>query len=275
IPDPLSARVRELARAEGCTPFMVLLATFKVLLSRYTAGEDIVVGAPIANRNRAEVEPLIGFFVNTLVLRTDLAGDPPFREVLARVREVTLGAYAHQDLPFERLVEELQPERDLSRNPLFQVIFQLFSTPAGQAGASDEGGPLLEIQRGNSKFDLRFDLWETARGFRGQLEYSTDLFEESTAERIVEHYLLLLQGIVEDPGARISTLPLVGPAERRRLLVEWNDTTRPYPSDTGVHRLFEAQVARTPNAVALEFEGQRLTYAELDARASRIARRLR
>src|SRR5690606_23761543 len=210
VPAELTRRIGALAGAHRCTPFMVLLAAFKVLLSRYTGQEDIVVGAPIANRNRAEIEPLIGFFVNTLVLRTDLAGDPTFREVLGRVREVTLGAYAHQDLPFEMLVEELQPERDLSRNPLFQVIFQLFSTPAGHAAASAEGGPLPEIQRGNSKFDLRFDLWETARGFRGQLEYSTDLFERTTAERMVEHFLLLLEAAVDQPGTRIAHLPLLG-----------------------------------------------------------------
>jgi amino acid adenylation domain-containing protein len=272
IPAALTERLKALARGEGCTLFMTFLAAFKILLSRYTRQEDVAVGSPIANRNRAEIEPLIGFFVNTLILRTDLSGDPSFREILFRVRETALGAYAHQDLPFERLVEELQPERDLSRNPLFQVIFQFFESSATGTGAKFD--PSTELQRGNSKFDLRFDLWDTRDGVRGQLEYSSDIFEPATIARMAVHFHVLLQGIVANPDAPISRLPLMTRTEYHLVTRDWNNTRAPYPGDQSVHSLFEAQAARTPEAIAVEFDEVTLSYLELSRRANQIAYRL-
>lgn len=276
IPKALTHRLRELSHQEGCTLFMTLLTAFKILLCRYTGQEDIAIGSPIANRNRVELEPLIGFFVNTLVLRTDLSGNPTVREALQRVRETALGAYAHQDLPFERLVEELQPDRDLSRNPLFQVIFQLFNAPGMMLEkSSDAATPLIEIQRGSSKFDLRFDLWETADGLRGQLEYSTDLFEASTISRMAVHFHILLQGIAADPDAQIWDLPLLTRTEQRQIIVDWNATSTPYPGNVAVHRLFEERAAQTPDAIAVEFDDVILSYSELNDRANRLAGQLR
>jgi amino acid adenylation domain-containing protein len=269
IPQSLTEKLKQLANAEGCTLFMVLLAVFKTLLSRYTRQEDIAIGCPIANRNRAEIEPLIGFFVNTLILRTDLTGDPSFVELLRRVRETALAAYAHQDLPFERLVEELQPERDLSRNPLFQVIFQLFEGAVTEKPAAVD--PTVEIQRGNAKFDLRFDLWDTNEGLKGQLEYSTEILDASTISRMAGHFHMLLQSIVSNPQSRISQLTLASLTEQRQVTEAWNNTQTPYPADKPVHVLFEEQVARTPDAIAVDFADATLSYSELDARADRIA----
>jgi amino acid adenylation domain-containing protein len=273
LPPRLSAALRALSQREGATLFMTLLAAFQALLARYTGQRDIAVGSPIANRTRAELEGLIGFFVNTLVLRTSLEGDPTFRELLARVRAMALEAYAHQDLPFEKLVEELQPERDLSRNPLYQVVFQLFTPPtATQPGASL---PMLEVKRGTAIFDLAFTLTDSAGGLSGGIEYSTELFEPATVERLAAHFQVLLEGIVADPDARLSTLPLLTPAERRRLLVEWNRTAAPVPDGPCVHELVSAQAARTPDAAAVVEGEHRLPYAELEARARALAGRLR
>src|SRR5690606_34718355 len=250
LPRHLLPAIQSLARAQRCTPFMVLLAAFKVLLSRYCGQDDIVVGAPIANRNRAEIEPLIGFFVNTLVLRTDLSSDPSFEEVLARVREVTLGGYAHQDLPFERLVEELQPERDLSRNPLFQVTFQLHNAPpvTELTAAGGESGARLDVQRGTANFDITFDLWEVDGTLHGRLDYSTDLFEAATIQRMVRHYRILLENVLADPTVRVSEVAMLSPEERRTLLEEWSGATAPYPRDASIHHLFAEQAAHRPDA---------------------------
>ncbi|MGZ3457554.1 MAG: amino acid adenylation domain-containing protein, partial [Archangium sp.] len=271
----LTEVVRTLARREGVTPFMVLLAAWQTLLSRYSGQDDISVGSPIAGRGRTELEGLIGFFVNTLVLRTRLGGDPTFRELLARVKETTLGAYAHQDLPFEKLVEELRPERDPSRPPLFQVMLDLQQDPLPELALPGLELRVLEVDRRTAKFDLTLFLTDSARGLTGSLEYDTDLFDGSTAARMLGHLRVLLEGITAHPEHRLSELPLLSDAERRQLLVEWNDTATDLPHHTCFHQLFEAQVAHTPEAVAVEDAGTRLTYRELDVRANQLAHHLR
>ena len=275
LPSTLAARLKALGREEGCTLFMTLLAAFDVLLHRYTGQEDIVVGTPIAGRNRRETEPLIGFFINALPLRARLDGDPTFRELLGRVREATLGAYAHQDLPFEKLIEELQPERDASRSPFFQVMFVLQNTPAETAGQTGLRLGSFEVDRGVAKFDLTLSAAEASDGrLTGSLEYNTDLFDTATASRLLSHYAVLLEGIVANPERRVSRLPLLPAEERRRLLEEWPGRGAEFSTDC-LHRLFEAQARRTPEATAVAFESERLTYAELDERADLLARHLR
>jgi amino acid adenylation domain-containing protein len=270
----LTARLKTLARRENVTPYMFLLAVFKTLLGRYTRQDDIVVATPVANRNRTELEPLIGFFVNTLVLRTDLSGDPTFRELLGRVREVTLGAFAHQDVPFEKLVEELQPERDTSRTPLFQVMFSLQNAPMPPLRMGDIEISLLDDETEVSLFDLSFDVMERADGLLCTLEYNTDLFDGATIRRMLKHFTVLLDAAVDDPSASLSALPLLTDEERRQLF-QWNETRRDFPLDRCVHELFEEQAARSPEAVALVCGDERLTYAELNARANRLAHHLR
>ena len=282
LPKSLGESLKALSQREGCTLFMVLLTAFKTLLHRYTgqvedsrlAGDDIVVGSPIANRNRVEIEGLIGFFVNTLVLRTDLSGNPAFRELLARVREVAFGAYAHQDLPFEKLVEELHPQRDMSRNPLFDVMFAFQNAPKQELALSGLTPTPLRVDSGTTKFDLTLSLTEESHGLRATLEYNTDLFNRDTITRLREHYHTMLQGIVAHPEQRLSDLPLLTAAERHQLLVVWNDTQTDYPRDLCVHHLFEAQVERTPDATALVFDNQQLTYRELNAQANQLAHAL-
>lgn len=278
-PVSLSKRLTDalalLARQENATQFMTLLAAFQALLSRYTGQTDIAVGSPVANRNRTESEGLIGVFFNTLVLRTDLSGDPTFRELLKRVRSVALGAYAHQDLPFERLVGELNPERDLSHTPLFQAMLILQNAPREALELADLTLSPLVIDSGTAKLDLTLELVESGEGLRGTLEYRTDLFERGTIVRMLDHFQTLLAAVVANPDERLSMLPLLTPAERHQLLVEWNDTAEEYPRGSCVHELFETQVERTPEAVAVDFEGKQLTYRELNRRANQIARRLR
>ncbi|MCP3142127.1 non-ribosomal peptide synthase/polyketide synthase [Pyxidicoccus sp. QH1ED-7-1] len=269
----LSERMRELCRHEGATPFMLLLACFQVLLSRYTGQDDISVGSTIAGRNRGETEGLIGFFVNNLVLRTRLSDDLTFRELLARVRETTLGAYAHQDVPFEKLVEELQPVRDLSRPPLFQVVLGMLNAEAPRVTptGSDLAVLPVEVDHRAAKFDMTLNFSETPGGFAGTLEYDTDLFERSTAERVLSHLRSLLENLVANPEQRLRELSLSSEAERAQVLVSFNDTTVAFPREATVHALFSAQAARTPDAIAVEFQGQHLTYRELDARSSQLA----
>ncbi len=271
----LTGRLKALARGESVTPYMFLLAVFTTLLGRYTRQDDIVVGTPVANRNRTELEPLIGFFVNTLVLRTDLSGDPTFRSLLGRVREVTLGAFAHQDVPFEKLVEELQPERDTSRTPLFQVMFSLQNAPLPPLTMGDIEISLLDDETDVSPFDLSFDVTERADGLLCTLEYNTDLFDATTIKRMLKHFAVLLDAAITDPSMSLSALPLLTDEERHQLLCEWNETRRDFPRDRCVHELFEEQAARTPEAVALICGGERLTYAELNARANGLAHHLR
>ncbi|HWS53889.1 MAG TPA: condensation domain-containing protein, partial [Pyrinomonadaceae bacterium] len=271
----LSSELKKLSREEGVTPFMLLLAAFKVLLYRYTGQTDLVVGTPIAGRTRAEVEPLIGFFVNTLALRTDLSADPSFVELLGRARETCLGAYAHQDVPFERLVEELQPERSLAHAPLFQVMFGLQNTPQAETRLPGVTLSQFEVERATAKYDLTLMMAEGEGRLSASFEYSTDLFDEPTIRRMSDNFGVLLAGVAADPGRRLSELPLLTDDERRRLLVDYNDTAREYPAGLTIHSLFEQQVRRTPHCVALTFEGAHLTYAELNARANRLAHYLR
>jgi aspartate racemase len=268
----LTDALKALSRREEITLFMTLLAAFQTLLHRYTGQDDILVGTPIANRNRVELEGLIGFFVNMLVMRTDLSGDPRFRELLGRVRDVALGAYEHQDLPFEKLVEELHPERDMSRTPIFQVAFQLRNVPKSPLQfpglkVDDFGGdnPI-------SKFDLSVDVAEHGGELSCLFEYNTDLFDAATMERMAGHFHTLLEGVAVDPDRKISALPLLTEAENRQLQVEWNDTRVDLPMDRCVHRFFEDQVERTSNAVAVVFEEESLTYRELNARSNCLAR---
>jgi len=275
LPADLSDALQALCRSEGVTPFMLLLAAFQTLLQRYTGQEDIAVGAPIANRNRAETESLIGFFVNTLVMRADLSGDPTFSELLRRVREVAIAAYTHQDLPFERLVGELQPERRMSHSPLFQVLFVLQNAPMPTLELAGLMLTPIIADTGIAKFDLTLSMEETPHGLKGSFGYNTDLFEPSTIERMAGHLRELLAGVASHPASRLSELPLLTGRELRQLLDEWNDTGAAYPQDACFHELFERQAARTPDAVALVFEDESLTYAELNARANRLARHLR
>ena len=282
IPRRLCDAIRALGVTEGMTPFMTLLTAFKALLYRYAGQDEIVVGVPIANRDRVEIEGLIGFFVNTLVMRTDLSGDPTFREALTRVRNVALEAFEHQDVPFEKLVEELQPQRDLSRNPLFQVTFQLYGSNTGTGSLErgvasfDQAPSPFEVEAGTAKFDLRFDLVETADGsLTGFLEYDTALFASEFVSRMARHFEILLESVVANPGLRLSEHSLLESAERQELLVERNATTTPYPRDARIHELFERQAERTPANIALECDGETLTYGELDRRARRVAQYLR
>jgi amino acid adenylation domain-containing protein len=271
----LTHRLKQLSQDSAATLFMTLLAAFLVLISRYTGQTDLVVGTPIANRNNAAIEQLMGFFANTLALRGDLAGNPSFRDLLAQVRQTTLSAYAHQDLPFEMLVEKLQPDRDLSRNPLVQVMFSLQNAPQSAAdlsGLTIQSLPLpLDI---TVRFDLEVNYWETAAGLEGVWAYNTDLFEPTTIKRIGAHFHTLVTAIVTNPELRIAELPLLSPAQLHQLAIEWNDTQANYPDDQCIHQLFEQQVERSPAAVAVIFESQQLTYQELNTRANQLAHHL-
>jgi amino acid adenylation domain-containing protein len=266
IPAGLADSLRHLGRAEGTTLFMTLLAGFKTMLARYTGAEDIVIGTPVANRNHVELEAIVGFFANTLVLRTDLAGDPTFREILGRVREVSLGAYTHQDMPFEKLVEELRPERKLGQNPFFQLSF-VFQAPTTATG--------FDFMTVASPFDLTLFVRGGSEGPLGAtIEYRRDLFGPQTIARLARCYLTLLEGVAADPDLRLSALPLVDAAEAHRMLIEWNTTSTDYPRDRSLHGLFEDQVDATPDAVAVVFGQTALTYRELDRRANRLAHHL-
>ncbi|WP_406278228.1 amino acid adenylation domain-containing protein [Embleya sp. NBC_00896] len=277
ISDELVGRLKSTATDRGASLFMTLLATFQLLLSKYSGQEDVAVGTPIAGRNRAEIEDMIGFFVNTLVMRTDLSGDPTFTELLARVRDTALGAYDHQDLPFERLVEEIAPRRDLSRNPLFQAMFVLQNVPEAHAwalpGLTVESVPITSQ---DAKFDLTLFLTEQSDGsIDGTVVYATDLFEQATVARLAGHFRTLLSAVAAGPGARLAVLDMLTPAERRQILVEWNDTTTDYPDTKTVHELVEEQVDRRPEAIAITCDAGTLTYRELNERANRLAHHLR
>ncbi|HZF12446.1 MAG TPA: amino acid adenylation domain-containing protein, partial [Thermoanaerobaculia bacterium] len=274
LPAELSRALSSFGRARGATPFIVLLSIFSALLSRLSGEEDLVVGSPVANRERPEVSGLIGFFVNTLALRADLSGDPTFGAFLERVRVGTMEALAHQDVPFERLVEELAPERDLRHTPLFQVMLALQSAPVEPLTLPGLALEPLLFASDSAKFDLTLALTETAEGLSGGFEYATDLFDRVTVERLAAAYGRLLGAAVERPESRLSELPLLSGAERHQALVEWNDTASGYPRQS-LHRLFEEQAAARPEAVAVVGEEGQLTYGELDRQAARIARRLR
>jgi amino acid adenylation domain-containing protein len=273
----LSGSIRELGHRESATPFMTLLAAFKALLGRYSGQDDFAVGTAVANRGRPETRGLIGYFVNMLGLRADLSGDPTFVELLARVRAEALGAYEHQELPLEALLEDLRLPRDPSRTPLFQVIFVLTKNQVGEAS---RGGLTLRplhvgAGTGTAKFDLSLYMEETPEGFVGALEYSTDLFDEATVDRMLGHFRTLLEGVVADPDRRISELPLLSETERRRVLGDWAGSEPAAGVETCVHHLFEAQAARTPEGVAVVHDGRRVSYRELNEQANQVAHHLR
>ncbi|QSQ26379.1 non-ribosomal peptide synthase/polyketide synthase [Pyxidicoccus parkwayensis] len=275
-PHELWEAIKALAQREGATPFMVLLAAFQTVLARHAGQEDVSVGTAIANRTHAETEGLIGFFVNTLVLRARLHGNPTFRELLAQVREATLGAYAHQEVPFEKLVEELKPERDLSRSPLFQVMFVLQNTPASSVALTGLRMEVAEAGEGTtSKFDLTLGMSESALGLAGGLEFNVDLFEPATMERLLGHLRMLMEGAVAHPEQPVFSLPLLSEAERNQLLVQFNDTAADYPRQMCLHELFERQADLHPDAIAVVDGPRQLTYAQLEAQANRLAHRLR
>ena len=281
----LTNRLTKLSQERGCTLFMTLLAAYHTLLYRYTGVADILVGTPIANRDHSEIEGLIGFFVNTLVMRADLSGNPSFSQLLSHVREIALGAYVHQELPFEMLVETLHPERNLSHTPLFQVMFALQNAPMSQVELAGLTISSLPAERATAKFDLSLSMHNSANfaeasptttlstgaGLVGVWEYSTDLFDSSTIERMTGHFVTLLEGIVANPKERISQLPMLTQVEQHQLLVEWNSTQAEYPFDKCIHELFEEQVECTPDAIAVVFENQQLTYQQLNCRANQLA----
>ncbi|MCI0396601.1 MAG: amino acid adenylation domain-containing protein [Chloroflexi bacterium] len=274
LPPPLSQAFRKLCRQQAVTPFMAWLAAFQVLLYRYTGQADISVGTPIANRQRAEIEELIGFFANTLVLRTELSGNPSFRELLARVKEVALGAYAHQDFPFEQLVDSLQPERDMSRNPLFQVMFIMQNLPdeAVELPGSGLALRLWEIGNRSAKFDLTLSVEEVGDRLIPAFEYNTDLFDKATIANMLEHLQRVIEEFVTHSDRPIVNFSLLSDAEKEQALVAWNDTYQPdCLVEQCLHQLIEAQVARTPEATAVIYEGQRLSYQDLNRQANQLA----
>ncbi len=271
LPKPLTQAIEALSRQEGVTLFMTLLAAFKALLFRYTGQDDLLVGSTMANRTRREVEDLIGYFVNTIVLRTNLAGNPSFRELLRRVSKVTLGAQAHQALPFEILVKEIAPRRDLGRNPLFQVLFALQNTPMPTVELPGISLSLVDLSPETVVFDLTLSMEETEQGLVGTFEYATDLFDPATIVRMAGHFKTMLEGIVSNSEQQISDLPLLTPSEWQQAVVEWNANKAEYPWNVCLHQLFEAQVGRTPGSDAIVFEGETLSYRELNRRANRLA----
>ncbi len=288
LPQGLLDALEKLSQQSGVTLFMTLLAAFQSLLHRYTGQMDIAIGSPIANRQRSELEGLIGFLVNSLVLRTDLAGNPTFHELLGRVREVTLAAYAHQDLPFEKLVEELQPVRSLGQNPLFQVVFALQNTPMAQLVLPGLVLSPLELETKTSRFDLELYVWkctdnfrnlwgkgwQQSDGLRGVIVYDTDLFDATTIASLRHHFQTLLEGVVANPNARLSALPLLTPTEQRELLHQWQGTPSSHPVSECIHQLFEAQVKQRPTAIAVKFGDRSFTYEALNQGSNQLARYL-
>ncbi|BAY37781.1 amino acid adenylation domain-containing protein [Nostoc sp. NIES-2111] len=287
LSEKLTQGLIKLSQEQGCTLFMTLLAAYDTLLYRYTGQSDILVGSPIANRDRSEIEGLIGFFVNTLVMRTNLAGNPRFSELLGRVREMAMGAYTHQNLPFEMLVEALQPERDLAHTPLFQVMFVLQNASVSElelTGLTVSSVPLKGV---TAAFDLTLSMQNTttstsfgsaqdeslstSTGLVGVWEYNTDLFDHSTIERMTGHFVTLLEAVVANPQERIDQLPLLTAVEQQQILVEWNDTQADYPWDKCLHQLFEHQAELTPDGVAVVFDNEQLTYQELNIQANQLA----
>ncbi|TCP59190.1 amino acid adenylation domain-containing protein [Tumebacillus sp. BK434] len=270
----LLERLQALSRREGVTLYMTLLAAFQTLLHRYSGETDIIVGSPVAGRNHPAVERLVGFFVNTLVLRTDLQGNPPFTELLQRVRVTALEALAHGDVPFERLVEELQPERSPGISPLCQVVFALQNVPMAELELPGLNATVTELDSGTAKFDLTVMMTEQPDGLLAQVEYSTELFEEATIDRLMAHFRVLLHGIAQEPERAIGALPLLTDKEREQVLFGWNKTQVEFDEELLLHQLFEAQANRTPDAVAAVYGEQQLTYRELEEQANRLAHRL-
>jgi len=275
IPSSLVESLRRIGEETGASLFMVLSSVFGLLLSRYSGQRDVVIGSPTANRSRRELEPLIGFFVNTVALRLDVDPDATFRQLLEQTRQTALGAYAHQDISFEQLVEELKPERNLSHSPVFQVMFALQNTPTATPRLDGLTVSRLPGKSIVSKYDLTLMAEEREDGIAATFEYNTDLFDRATIERMANHLRILLDGLIASPERPVSRLPLLGDTERRQLLSTWNDTGQSLPCQRTIHGLIEAQVSRAPDAVAAEFGDASLTYAELDRQANQLAHYLR
>jgi amino acid adenylation domain-containing protein len=275
LPLGATSDLAELSLCEGATLFMTLLAAFNVLLYRYSGQEDILVGSPIANRNRAELESLMGFFVNTLVIRTDLSGGPTFQEVLGRVKDVALEAYAHQDLPFEKLVEELEPERSLSHTPVFQVLFHVQNAVTERLKLSGLTVSPFETEDNTAKFDLSFTMTEDEARLTGNINYNSDLFDGATIERMIRHFQKLIESIIANPEQKISRIELLDRDERRLITGAWNATAVEYPRDKSIVEVFQEQVEGNPDSVAICFKEATLTYRELNRRANRLAHYLR
>jgi amino acid adenylation domain-containing protein len=275
LPPALAQQLNAMAHGEGATLFMVMLAAFEVLLARHSGQNDLLIGTPIANRNRIEIEGLIGLFANTLVLRARLSDELSFRDLLRRVQKGAIAAYAHQDLPFEKLVQELRPERNLNRNPLFQVLFSLQNAPRQEFQLPGLELTFLETGNTTAKFDFSMFLTDTSDGLRGRLEYSTDLFDAATIDRLVERYQVLLEAVVADASVPISKLRLLSARERRRLLIDFNATQAEFATDVCMQELFERRAQQMPDAVALVCGAQQMTYGTLNSRANQLARFLR
>lgn len=271
----VSNALKNLGRSEGATLFMTLLAAFDVLLYRYSGQRDILVGTPIANRNRQELEPLIGFFVNTLVMRVKLEGELRFREVIRRAKESAMGGYEHQEVAFEKVVEELRPERDLSHTPIFQVMFILQNAPLQELELPGLKLSQVDIEPGVTEFDLTLSMAEQDQGLIAAFDYNTALFEPATISRMIDHFLSLLENIVATPDRRLHDMHILTEAERRQLLISFNETARDYKKETCLHEMFEAQVARRRNATAIVLEGRQVSYGELDTLANKLARAIR
>ncbi|MCI0352635.1 MAG: condensation domain-containing protein, partial [Acidobacteriales bacterium] len=267
VPPTVAERVQTLAQKEGCTTFMTLLAAFQTLAFRYTGREDIITGSAIANRSRPEFEPLVGFFVNTLPLRTRLDPRMTFRQLLQRIRQVTIEAYEHQDLPFDRLVEELQPERDTSYQPLIQTMFIQLNVPMPDTPGSGITWLPFELDFGQSRFDLTLEVNDTPKGFEGRMEYAADLFEAATIARMAAQYQTLLESVIENPDRQLCEFDILPESEKQKVLTAWNNTMLEIPRDRCLHSLFEDQVRKTPQAVAIIKGDHRLSYEELNARA--------
>ncbi|HEX2189474.1 MAG TPA: amino acid adenylation domain-containing protein, partial [Longimicrobiaceae bacterium] len=276
FPREVAERARELGRREGATLFMTLLAAWDALLHRCTGEDDLLVGTPIQTRTRPEAEGLIGCFTNTVVIRASAGGNPTFRELLRRVRDASLGAFAHGEVPFERLVDELHPERDPGQNPLFQVMFGVHpGTPAAELRMGGVSVEPVPTDTGRARLPVLVAINDGEDGLAGSLEYSADLFDRVAVERMVAHFGALLEGALADPETRLLDLPLLSAAETRRIVHEWNATDGDYPRGVCIHQLFEARAARTPDAVAVVCGARKLTYADVEREANRLARRLR
>ncbi|MGI8966953.1 MAG: non-ribosomal peptide synthetase, partial [Limisphaerales bacterium] len=275
FPPVLLAHLKEFSRHEGVTLYMTLLAAFQTLLHRYSNQENIIVGSPINGRLQPESEKLIGYFVNTVALRADFSGNPTFRQLLQQVRGIVLGAFENQEMPLEKLVEELKIPRHAGHNPLFQVIFQFLAAPPPPLVLPGITAEPLPMESGTAKFDLTFTLIESADGISGDLEYNSGLFDRTTIERMIGHFEILLEGIVATPDQRVENLPLLSHAERETILVHWNKTQTDYPRNNSISEIFEEQVARSPEAVALIFGQEKLTYRQLNERANQLAHHLR
>ena len=276
--DVLMSAVQEFSRREGVTVFMTILAAYATLLHRLTGQDDLVIGTPIANRTSEDIEPLIGFFANSIALRFRISGNPSFLELLTQVRRVALGAYANQDLPFEAIVEELNPERTLTHTPIVQTFLVFDNSLRAVRGTGTAGDILLRrrhVTTGTSKFDMTLFVRRAVEGWRTSLESSTDLFDAATGARMLREFCGLVESVVDDPHRPIGRFPLLNEADRRQVTIEWNATAAPYPRDQTIVDLVEAQAARTPDANAVLCGEQQVTYAGLSARANVLARALR